>query len=41
VIWAVKQAGPITAHQLHYAHSGDITGDTSSVVGYSSIIFTR
>jgi len=41
VIWAVKQAGPITAHQLHYAHSGDVTGDTSSVVGYSSIIFTR
>jgi len=41
VIWAVKTSGSATAHILNYAHSGDITGDNTSVVGYTSAVLTR
>ncbi len=41
VIWAAKETGPVKLHQLHYAHSGEITGDNSSVVGYSAAVITR
>ncbi len=41
VIWAVKSGGKASTHILEYAHSGEITGDTSSVVGYTSAIITR
>ncbi len=41
VIWAVKSGGRAAAHILNYAHSGDITGDNSSVVGYTSAVLTR
>ncbi len=41
VIWAVKSGGGSAAHILNYAHSGDITGDNSSVVGYTSAVLTR
>ncbi len=41
VIWAVKTGGSATAHILNYAHSGDITGDNTSVVGYTSAVLTR
>ena len=41
VIWAVKKAGPVTAHHLSYDHSGTVTGDNSSVVGYTSAVLTR
>jgi AmmeMemoRadiSam system protein B len=37
---ACKELGATKGELLKYATSGDITGDTSSVVGYSSIIFT-
>ena len=41
VIWAVKTNESATAHILNYAHSGDITGDNTSVVGYTSAVLTR
>jgi hypothetical protein len=41
VIWASKAKEPIIAHQLRYAHSGDITGDLSSVVGYTAAVISR
>ncbi len=37
---ACKKLGAIKGELLKYATSGDVTGDTSSVVGYGSIIFT-
>ena len=37
---ACKELGATKGELLQYATSGDITGDTSSVVGYGSIIFT-
>jgi len=36
---ACKELGATKGELLKYATSGDITGDTSSVVGYGSIIF--
>jgi AmmeMemoRadiSam system protein B len=41
VIWAVKSGGSATAQILNYAHSGNITGDNTSVVGYTSAVLTR
>ena len=41
VIWAAKELGSVTAHHLNYAHSGDITGDNTSVVGYTAAILTQ
>jgi len=41
VICAVKTGGSATAQILNYAHSGDITGDNTSVVGYTSAVLTR
>jgi AmmeMemoRadiSam system protein B len=35
----VKELGATRGELLRYATSGDVTGDTSSVVGYASIIF--
>jgi len=41
VIWAVRSGGRAAAHILNYAHSGNITGDNTSVVGYTSAVLTR
>jgi len=41
VIWAVKSEGSAGAQILNYGHSGDITSDNSSVVGYTSAVLTR
>jgi AmmeMemoRadiSam system protein B len=41
VIWAVKSGGSAAGQILKYAHSGDITGDNTSVVGYTSAVLTR
>ncbi len=41
VIWAAKDEPPVTAYHLDYAHSGDITGDNSSVVGYTAAVISR
>jgi hypothetical protein len=37
---ACKKLGATKGELLKYATSGDVTGDTSSVVGYGSIIFS-
>jgi len=39
-IIACKELGATKGELLRYATSGDVTGDTSSVVGYGSIVFT-
>jgi AmmeMemoRadiSam system protein B len=36
---AVRELGASKGELLKYATSGDVTGDTSSVVGYASILF--
>ena len=36
---AAKNLGATRGELLKYATSGDVTGDTSAVVGYSSIVF--
>ena len=41
LIAAAKMIGGIRAELLTYKTSGDITGNKSAVVGYSSILFTR
>lgn len=41
VIWAAKDEPPVTAYHLRYAHSGDISGDNSSVVGYTAAVISR
>lgn len=41
LIAAAKMLGGVKAELLAYKTSGDITGDKSSVVGYSSILFLR
>ena len=41
LIAAAKMIGGIKAELLTHKTSGDITGDKSAVVGYSSIVFTR
>jgi AmmeMemoRadiSam system protein B len=40
VMMAAKECGATNGRLLRYATSGDITGDVSSVVGYSAIVFT-
>jgi hypothetical protein len=39
VMVAVKNLGATRGELLRYATSGDVTGDKSAVVGYSSIVF--
>jgi AmmeMemoRadiSam system protein B len=41
LIAAAKMLGSVKAESLAYRTSGDITGDKSAVVGYSSILFLR
>ena len=36
VLWASRELGADTVKVLHYATSGDITGDYSGVVGYGA-----
>jgi len=36
VLWAAKELGADTVKLLHYATSGDVTGDYSGVVGYGA-----
>jgi AmmeMemoRadiSam system protein B len=36
VLWASKELGADTVKVLHYATSGDVTGDYSGVVGYGA-----
>lgn len=41
VIWAAAEGGPVTPRILNYAHSGEITGDHASVVGYASAVLIQ
>jgi AmmeMemoRadiSam system protein B len=41
VLWAAKDLGADTVKILNHATSGDITGDTSSVVGYGAAVVLR
>src|SRR5574338_230186 len=38
---AARALGATSAHVLKYAHSGDVSGDRSAVVGYLAAAFTR
>jgi AmmeMemoRadiSam system protein B len=40
-LWAAKTLGADRAKVLAYAHSGDITGDMHSVVGYGAAVLLR
>jgi len=41
VLWAAKELGGNHVQILHYATSGDVTGDYSQVVGYASAVVTK
>lgn len=41
LITAAKRLGAVNTELLSYKTSGDITGDTSAVVGYAAILMTR
>lgn len=41
VLWAARGLGADRVHLLGYATSGDVTGDTSSVVGYGAAAVVR
>jgi hypothetical protein len=38
---AARDMGAGRAHVLRYAHSGDVSGDRSAVVGYLAAVFSR
>ena len=41
VLWAARGLGADGVQILHYATSGDVTGDYSQVVGYGAAVMTR
>jgi len=41
VLWATRELGADTVKLLHYATSGDVTGDYSGVVGYGAAAILR
>ena len=41
VLWASRELRADTVKLLHYATSGDVTGDYSQVVGYASAVVTK
>ncbi len=41
VLWAARGLGATRVALLGYANSGDVTGDTSSVVGYGAAVVLR
>jgi len=41
VLWAAKELGADRTQILHYATSGDVTGDHDRVVGYGAAVVTR
>ncbi len=41
VLWAALDLGANHAQLLHYATSGDVTGDYDQVVGYAAAVLTR
>ena len=41
VLWASTAGSTVTPKILHYSHSGEITGDNTSVVGYASAVLIQ
>jgi AmmeMemoRadiSam system protein B len=41
VLWAARELGADRVRLLHYATSGDVTGDRSSVVGYGAAVVLK
>jgi AmmeMemoRadiSam system protein B len=41
VLWAAQDLGADTVTIVNYATSGDVSGDTSQVVGYGAAVVTR
>jgi len=41
VLWAARDLGAKRVQVLHYATSGDVTGDDSSVVGYGAAVILK
>jgi AmmeMemoRadiSam system protein B len=41
VLWACTEDKTVKPQILNYAHSGDITGDNTSVVGYASAVLIQ
>lgn len=41
VLWAARELGADTVKLLHYATSGDVTGDYSGVVGYGAVAILK
>jgi hypothetical protein len=41
VLWAARGLGATRVHLLGYATSGEVTGDTTSVVGYGAAVVVR
>ncbi len=41
MLWAARAWGATRAHLLHYAPSGDVTGDYDAVVGYAAVAILR
>lgn len=41
VLWAAKELGANHVQLLHYATSGDVTGDYNQVVGYGAAVITK
>lgn len=41
VLWAARDLGADNVQILHYATSGDVSGDLTSVVGYGAAVITR
>jgi AmmeMemoRadiSam system protein B len=41
VLWAAQELGANHAQLLHYATSGDVTGDFHQVVGYGAAVITK
>ena len=41
VLWAAREMGANHVQILHYATSGDVTGDFQQVVGYGAAVITR
>lgn len=41
VLWAAKNLGANQVKVLHYATSGDVTGDTTQVVGYGAAVILK
>jgi len=40
-LWAARELGATRVQVLHHATSGDVTGETTSVVGYGAAVVLK